>query len=107
MKLDMHCHTKAGSIDAKVPLDRYMELLKEKGFDGMLVTDHDSYRGYRKWFMSGGGRRAAAMDFTVLCGIEYDTRDAGHFIVILPGGIMPPILRVRGMSVRKLTLPPP
>ena len=42
------------------------------------------------------------MDFTVLCGIEYDTRDAGHFIVILPGGIMPPILRVRGMSVRKL-----
>ena len=102
MKLDMHCHTKAGSIDAKVPLDRYMELLKEKGFDGMLVTDHDSYRGYRKWFMSGGGRRAAAMDFTVLCGIEYDTRDAGHFIVILPGGIMPPILRVRGMSVRKL-----
>ncbi|MGN0722297.1 MAG: PHP-associated domain-containing protein [Anaerovoracaceae bacterium] len=102
MKFDMHCHTKAGSIDAKVPLERYIEILKEKGFGGMLVTDHDSYRGYRKWFMSGGGRRPEARDFTVLCGIEYDTRDAGHFIVILPDGIMPPILRLRGMSVRKL-----
>ena len=48
MKFDMHCHTKAGSIDAKVPLERYIEILKEKGFGGMLVTDHDSYRGYRK-----------------------------------------------------------
>ena len=102
MKFDMHCHTKAGSIDAKVPLDRYMEVLKEKGFDGMLVTDHDSYRGYRRWFLSGGARRATEKNFTVLCGIEYDTRDAGHFIVIMPGGIMPPILRVRGMSVERL-----
>lgn len=102
MKFDMHCHTKAGSIDAKVPLERYIQVLKEKGFDGMLVTDHDSYRGYRKWFLSGGGRKPSAKNFTVLCGIEYDTKDAGHFIVILPGGIMPPILRVRGMSVKKL-----
>lgn len=102
MKFDMHCHTKAGSIDAKVPLDRYIQLLKEQGFDGMLVTDHDSYRGYRRWFMSGGQSRAAAKDFTVLCGLEYDTRDAGHFIVILPGGIMPPILRLRGMSLKRL-----
>ena len=38
MKFDMHCHTKAGSIDAKVPLERYIEILKEKGFGGMLVT---------------------------------------------------------------------
>ena len=98
----MHCHTKAGSIDARVPLDRYMEILKEKGFGGMLVTDHDSYRGYRSWFLSGGARRAAEKNFTVLCGIEYDTRDAGHFIVIMPGGIMPPILRARGMSVERL-----
>ena len=51
MKFDMHCHTRAGSIDAKVTLERYIEILTGKGFDGMLVTDHDSYRGYRKWFM--------------------------------------------------------
>ena len=40
MKFDMHCHTKAGSIDSKIPLDQYIELLKAQGFDGMLVTDH-------------------------------------------------------------------
>ncbi len=102
MKFDMHCHTKAGSIDAKVPLEKYIELLKEKGFDGMLVTDHDSYRGYRKWFESGGAQRAEFLDFTVLCGIEYDTKDAGHFIVILPDGLMPHVLRLRGLPVERL-----
>lgn len=43
MKIDMHCHTKEGSIDGKVPIDEYITLLKQKGFGGMLVTDHDSY----------------------------------------------------------------
>ena len=102
MKFDMHCHTKAGSIDSKVPVERYIEILKDKGFSGMMVTDHDSYRGYRKWFMSGGAGKPEARGFTVLCGIEYDTKDAGHFLVVLPDGIMPPVLRARGMTVRKL-----
>ena len=42
MKLDMHCHVKEGSIDSKVSLDEYITLLKERGFDGMLITDHDT-----------------------------------------------------------------
>lgn len=45
MKLDMHCHVKEGSIDSKVSLDEYITLLKERGFDGMLITDHDTYKG--------------------------------------------------------------
>ena len=49
MKLDMHCHVKEGSIDSKVSLDEYITLLKERGFDGMLITDHDTYKGYRHW----------------------------------------------------------
>ena len=49
MKLDMHCHTKEGSLDGKVPLEQYIELLKSQGFQGMLITDHDSYKGYRHW----------------------------------------------------------
>ena len=44
MKLDMHCHVKEGSIDSKVSLDEYIILLKERGFDGMLITDHDTYK---------------------------------------------------------------
>ena len=49
MKLDMHCHVKEGSIDSKVSLDEYIKKLKEHGFDGMLITDHDTYKGYRHW----------------------------------------------------------
>ena len=45
MKIDMHCHTSEGSIDSKVGIRRWIQLLQERGFDGMLVTDHDSYSG--------------------------------------------------------------
>lgn len=103
MKFDLHCHTKAGSIDAKVPLWRYIKLLKARGFDGMLVTDHDSYRGYRRWESSEDSRSTKGSgDFVVLKGIEYDTKDAGHFLVIMPDGVHLPVLRLRGMSVSTL-----
>jgi len=49
MKFDMHCHVKEGSIDSKVSLDEYITILKKHGFGGMLVTDHDTYKGYRHW----------------------------------------------------------
>ena len=49
MKFDMHCHTKEGSVDARVSIEDYIKTLREKGFDGMLVSDHDSYDGYRYW----------------------------------------------------------
>ena len=45
MKFDLHCHTKEGSIDSKVTIERYIEILKDKGFDGFLITDHKSYNG--------------------------------------------------------------
>ena len=46
MKLDMHCHTKEGSIDAKVPIQEYITKLVKEGFDGMgygetNCTDHN------------------------------------------------------------------
>ena len=65
MKFDMHCHTKAGSIDSKISIERYIELLQEKGFDGMLVTDHDSYKGYRYWQQN---KAEMPDDFVVLMG---------------------------------------
>ena len=49
MKIDMHCHTKEGSLDGKVPISEYINILKSQGYGGMLVTDHDSYDGYRYW----------------------------------------------------------
>ena len=49
MKIDMHCHVKEGSLDSKVSLDEYITILKANGFEGMLITDHDTYKGYRYW----------------------------------------------------------
>lgn len=94
----MHCHTKAGSIDSKIAIEDYIEILKSKGFDGMLVTDHDSYKGYRYW------ERLENKDtnFTVLMGVEYDTKDAGHFLVIMPDGVELSVLQIRGMSIETL-----
>jgi hypothetical protein len=100
MKFDMHCHTKEGSVDAKVPIGEYVSLLKEEGFDGMVVTDHDSYDGYRAWRNNRNGMRKK--DFVVLRGVEYDTVDGGHFLVVLPKGISLKILELRGMPVHLL-----
>ncbi len=47
MKLDMHCHTKEGSPDGKLELLENIDILKQKGYQGMLITDHNSYKAYR------------------------------------------------------------
>lgn len=98
MKLDMHCHTKEGSLDGQVPLLECIEILKEKGYQGMLVTDHNSYKAYRRY------RKLSEKpsDFVVLKGIEYDTIDAGHILVIMPTGVRLPILELRGLPVTLL-----
>ena len=83
VKFDMHCHTKEGSLDGKVEIEEYIRILKEKGYQGMLVSDHNSYNGYRYWRDHIKGKKYT--DFVVLKGIEYDTNNAGHFLVILPG----------------------
>ena len=75
MKIDMHCHVKEGSIDSKVGLEEYITILKKHGFQGMVITDHDTYNGYRYWKNNIKGKKHT--DFVVLKGIEYDTRDAG------------------------------
>ena len=99
MKIDMHCHTKEGSLDGKIPIADYIAMLKENGIDGMLVSDHNSYNGYRYW---KNHRDEMPSDFVVLKGIEYDTIDAGHILVILPTGVKVPLLELRGMPVNVL-----
>lgn len=97
VKFDTHCHTKEGSLDGQVTLEETIVLLKEKGYDGMLITDHNSYRAYRHWKKNIKGRKHT--DFVVLKGIEYDTIDCGHILVILPSGVKVPILELRGLPV--------
>ena len=81
-------------------LDEYITTLKEKGFDGMLITDHDTYHGYRHWKYHMKGK--VHEDFVVLKGIEYDTLDAGHIICIMPEGVKMRLLEVKGLPVSVL-----
>ena len=99
-KFDMHCHTKEGSLDGKVKIERFIEILMEKGYQGMLVTDHNSYNGYRCFKRTIQGKKF--QDFVVLKGIEYDTIDAGHILVIMPETVKLPILELRGLPVQFL-----
>ena len=99
MRFDFHCHTKEGSLDGKIAVAEYIEILKNKGFQGMLVTDHDSYNGYRKYRDT---IKKDLKDFVVLKGIEYDTIDAGHILVIMPENTKLLILECRGLPVRLL-----
>lgn len=97
MKIDMHCHVKEGSPDSKISLNEYIAVLKAKGFDGMLITDHDTYNGYRHWKKTMEGKEHK--DFVVLKGIEYDTRDAGHILVIMPQGVRRRLLELKGLPI--------
>jgi hypothetical protein len=66
----------------------------------MLVTDHNSYNGYRAWRDRLKGKKYR--DFVVLKGIEYDTIDAGHILVILPENVKLKIMECRGLPVKCL-----
>lgn len=100
MKIDMHCHVKEGSPDSKISIEEYITILKANGFGGMLVTDHDTYNGYRHWKNTIKGKKHE--DFVVLKGIEYDTCDAGHILVIMPQGVKMRLLELRGLPVSVL-----
>ena len=100
MKLDMHCHVKEGSPDSKISLEEYITILKANGFGGMLITDHDTYNGYRHW--KKHMKDKVHEDFVVLKGIEYDTCDAGHILVIMPEGVRMRLLELKGLPVSVL-----
>lgn len=100
MRFDLHCHVKGGSIDSRVTLERFIELLQIQDFDGMMITDHDSYRACRYWDRIKDDTKYK--DFVVLRGIEYDTRDAGHFIVVMPDDLYLKVLTIRGMRLARL-----
>lgn len=100
MKIDMHCHVKEGSIDSRVTIEQYITTCIEKGIDGILVTDHDTYNGYRHWKQHLKGKKYK--DFVVLKGIEYDTVDAGHILIIMPQGVKLRLLELRGLPLSEL-----
>lgn len=93
MKLDFHCHTSEGSPDSMVSLLDTIKLLHSNGFNGAVITDHNSYKGYDKFKNTDINYN----DFVLIRGIEYDTRDAGHMLIILPNKYNVDIFTVKGM----------
>lgn len=61
----------------------------------MLITDHDSYKAYRYYKKLPDKPE----NFVVLKGIEYDTIDAGHMLIIMPTDVKLPILELRGLPI--------
>ena len=103
MKFDMHCHTKEGSVDAKVPVLEYAAILSYLGYAGMLVADHNSYKGHDAWLTQREYfNQGKEEPFVVLRGIEYDTKDAGHILVVLPDEDTDRSLEKRGMKLDDL-----
>ncbi len=102
MKFDLHCHTKEGSLDSKVPVEEYARRFMELGYDGFMIADHNSYKGCKAWDQVAND--PAYEGLTVIRGMEYDTKDAGHILVILPDGVYLPILKTRGMKCSRLIL---
>ena len=80
-KYELHCHTGCTSRCGRVEPERIVELYKNVGYSGIVVTDHYSPMTFTpNWspqkqvdFYLNGYRRmkkAAGEDFTVLLGME-------------------------------------
>ena len=82
-KYELHCHTKETSLCGQVPAAEIVKMYKEKGYNGIVITDHYSpmtFKPSRVWrpqtdidfYISGykEALRAADDDFTVLLGME-------------------------------------
>ena len=97
-------------MDSKVTLEEYVKTFAALGYDGFMICDHNSYNGCRAWDEmkldphSFVNQHPEYQDFTVLRGMEYDTKDAGHVLVVLPDGVYPPVLHIRGMKLHRLIL---
>lgn len=98
-KYDCHIHTKEGSPDAVASIYDVIRILDEKEYDGMIVTDHNSYKGYKFYIEKMPN---VFRGFSVIKGIEYDTSDAGHMLVIMPSNVNLKILTYRGLTLNQL-----
>lgn len=66
MLLDMHMHEKTYSPDSVLSLEEMVTIAREKGLDGICITDHDSMglKGYAEEFSRKTG-------FPIFVGIEF------------------------------------
>ena len=104
MKFDLHCHTREGSLDSRVSILKYISEYKKLGYDGFMIADHNTYKGCAAWdeLKKLPELEEELAGFTVIRGLEYDTKDAGHVLVVMPDDVYLRLLHIRGMRLRKL-----
>lgn len=70
MIMDLHIHEQRNSSDSKIDLDQIIQEAKDKGLNGICITDHDTL-GLRK-------KQNDLMDmhdFLIIIGVEIYTLD--------------------------------
>ena len=104
MKFDLHCHTREGSLYSRVSILKYISEYRKLGYDGFMIADHNTYKGCKAWdeLRKLPELEEELADFTVIRGLEYDTKDAGHVLVVMPDDVYLRLLHIRGMRLRKL-----
>jgi len=85
LKIDLHVHTVYS--DGHGTVGEVLETAKDKGLDGLAITDHETLEGYFE-------ARASDCDLLVLPGFEVET-DAGHVLVLGLEGL-PPVVGKMG-----------
>lgn len=100
MKFDLHCHTKEGSVDSKVSVREFADRFLSLGYDGFMIADHNSYKGCQAWDLIKN--KPEYKNLTVIRGIEYDTKDAGHVLIIMPDNLYLKVFKIRGMEVARV-----
>ena len=70
MIMDLHIHEQSNSLDSKIDLDQIIQEAKDKGLDGICITDHDTL-GLRK----KQNELMKKYDFLIIIGVEIYTLD--------------------------------
>ena len=97
-KYDLQTHTKEGSFNTTASVYDLIRILNEKGYDGLLITDHNSYKGYKFY---SDNMQYLFKGISVIKGIEYDTKDEGKVIIVMPSNIYLKILTCPGLSLNQ------
>lgn len=95
MLVDPHVHTSIGSPDSKVSPQELILKAKKRGIEVLCLTDHNSYKGFKKSRQIG--QKEGVL---VIRGIELDTKH-GHVLVY--GADMSEFLEVnKGILIREI-----
>ncbi len=75
MFIDTHCHESKYSLDSKVSLEEIVLRARERGLDGICITDHDDNR-----IRHEARALAKSLDYLIIPGVEILTHE-GDIVV--------------------------